>query len=148
MQSLLQAVGVGARRSLPAAATINWVLKDGLGRLGRLTVATRFGESFDSDLKVGMYVGGVGWGGGGGGLAGWLAGWVSRRMGVQGRQGRGGQYFCAFPVPPAVVLTPPSHACCYDPFVLCAALPLHHQHHLCSQPQVGATTSEPVPVPS
>ncbi|KAI3433453.1 hypothetical protein D9Q98_003266 [Chlorella vulgaris] len=50
-QSLLQAVGVGARRSLPAAATINWVLKDGLGRLGRLTVATRFGESFDSDLK-------------------------------------------------------------------------------------------------
>ncbi|EFN59464.1 hypothetical protein CHLNCDRAFT_138052 [Chlorella variabilis] len=50
-ESLLQAVGVGARRSLPAAATINWVLKDGLGRLGRLTVATRFGESFDSDLK-------------------------------------------------------------------------------------------------
>ncbi|KAL4425099.1 hypothetical protein ABPG77_010413 [Micractinium sp. CCAP 211/92] len=33
-QSLLQAVGVGAKRSLPAAATINWVLKDGLGRLG------------------------------------------------------------------------------------------------------------------
>lgn len=52
LQSLLQAVGVGAKRSLPAAATINWVLKDGLGRLGRLTVATRFGESFDSDLKV------------------------------------------------------------------------------------------------
>ena len=51
-QSLLLAVGVGARRSLPAAAGINWVLKDGLGRLGRLTVATRFGESFDSDLKV------------------------------------------------------------------------------------------------
>ena len=44
-------MGVGAKRSLPAAATINWVLKDGLGRLGRLTVATRFGESFDSDLK-------------------------------------------------------------------------------------------------
>jgi hypothetical protein len=51
-QSLLLAGGVGARRSLPAAAGINWVLKDGLGRLGRLTVATRFGESFDSDLKV------------------------------------------------------------------------------------------------
>ena len=61
-QSLLQAVGIGAQRSLPAAATINWVLKDGLGRLGRLTVATRFGESFDSDLKVGARVG-VGWGG-------------------------------------------------------------------------------------
>lgn len=50
-QSLLLAVGVGARNTLPAAAGINWVLKDGLGRLGRLTVATKFGESFDSDLK-------------------------------------------------------------------------------------------------
>ena len=52
MQSLLQAVGVGAKNSLPAAAGINWVLKDGLGRLGRLSVSTRFGTSFDSDLKV------------------------------------------------------------------------------------------------
>lgn len=50
-QSLLQAVGIGAKKSLPAAATINWVLKDGLGKIGRLTVATRFGESFDADLK-------------------------------------------------------------------------------------------------
>ncbi len=50
-QSLLLAVGVGAKRTLPAAAAINWVLKDGLGRLGRLSVATKFGESFDSDLK-------------------------------------------------------------------------------------------------
>ena len=51
-QSLLLAVGVGAKKTLPAAAAINWVMKDGLGRLGRLSVATRFGESFDSDLKV------------------------------------------------------------------------------------------------
>ncbi len=51
-QSLLLAVGVGAQRSLPAAAAINWILKDGLGRLGRLSVAARFGNSFDSDLKV------------------------------------------------------------------------------------------------
>jgi glutamate N-acetyltransferase/amino-acid N-acetyltransferase len=50
-QSLLLAIGVGAKRTLPAAAAINWVLKDGLGRLGRLSVATKFGESFDSDLK-------------------------------------------------------------------------------------------------
>ncbi len=55
-QSLLLAVGVGAKKTLPAAAGINWVLKDGLGRLGRLTVATRFGESFDSDLKVRGYL--------------------------------------------------------------------------------------------
>ena len=53
-QSLLLAVGVGAQRSLPAAAAINWILKDGLGRLGRLSVAARFGHSFDSDLKVCM----------------------------------------------------------------------------------------------
>ena len=52
MQSLLAAVGVGAQRTLPTAAAINWVLKDGLGRLGRLSVATGFGQSFDSDLKV------------------------------------------------------------------------------------------------
>lgn len=51
-QSLLLAVGVGAKKTLPSAAAINWVLKDGLGRLGRLTVATKFGESFDADLKV------------------------------------------------------------------------------------------------
>ncbi len=52
-QSMLQAVGVGAQRSLPASAAINWVLKDGLGRLGRLSVATQWGRSFDADLKVG-----------------------------------------------------------------------------------------------
>ena len=45
-------MGVGGKNKLPQAAAINWVLKDGLGRLGRLTVATSFGESFDSDLKV------------------------------------------------------------------------------------------------
>ena len=45
---------MGAQRSLPAAAAINWILKDGLGRLGRLSVAARFGHSFDSDLKVCM----------------------------------------------------------------------------------------------
>ena len=36
---------------MPAAAALNWVLKDGLGRLGKLTVSTRFGRTFDSDLK-------------------------------------------------------------------------------------------------
>ena len=51
-QSLLSAVGIGAQRSLPAAAAINWVLKDGLGRLGRLGVAAAFGQSFDADVKV------------------------------------------------------------------------------------------------
>lgn len=50
-QSLLMAVGVGAKRSLAASAAINWMLKDGLGRLARMTVATQFGQSFDADLK-------------------------------------------------------------------------------------------------
>jgi hypothetical protein len=36
---------------VPAAAALNWVLKDGLGRLGKLTVSTKFGRTFDSDLK-------------------------------------------------------------------------------------------------
>lgn len=49
---MLQAIGIGAKRSLPAAATINWVLKDGLGRLGRLSISTKFGGSFDADLKA------------------------------------------------------------------------------------------------
>lgn len=50
-QSLLMAVGVGARKALAASAAINWMLKDGMNRLVRMGVATQFGESFDSDLK-------------------------------------------------------------------------------------------------
>lgn len=33
-QQMLFAVGLGAKRALPTAAALNWVLKDGLGRLG------------------------------------------------------------------------------------------------------------------
>ena len=33
MQALLFAVGVGASTSIPLAAAINWVLKDGLGQV-------------------------------------------------------------------------------------------------------------------
>lgn len=50
-QQMLAAIGLGASRRLPAAAAVNWVLKDGLGRLGKLTVATNFGRAFDSDVK-------------------------------------------------------------------------------------------------
>jgi hypothetical protein len=52
-QSLLMAVGVGARKALAASAAINWMLKDGMNRLVRMGVATQFGDAFDSDLKVG-----------------------------------------------------------------------------------------------
>jgi glutamate N-acetyltransferase/amino-acid N-acetyltransferase len=51
-QAMLEAVGIGAKRSLPVAATLNWVLKDGLGRMGRISVGALFGSGFDSDLKV------------------------------------------------------------------------------------------------
>ena len=37
--SLLGALGVANRRSGEAAAAINWVLKDGAGRLGRFLFA-------------------------------------------------------------------------------------------------------------
>lgn len=51
-QSLLRAVGVGGRRSIPGVAALNWVVKDGLGRLGKLGYAAGYGRTFDSDLKV------------------------------------------------------------------------------------------------
>ena len=50
-QQMLYAIGIGAERGLAAAAVVNWVLKDGLGRLGKLAVSTRLGSSFDADLK-------------------------------------------------------------------------------------------------
>lgn len=49
---MLRAIGVGAKRALPSAAALNWVLKDGLGRLGKLTYTASLGRTFDSDLKV------------------------------------------------------------------------------------------------
>jgi glutamate N-acetyltransferase/amino-acid N-acetyltransferase len=51
-QSLLLALGMGAQKTIAASAAINWLLKDGVGRIARMTVATNFGQSFDSDLKV------------------------------------------------------------------------------------------------
>ena len=48
---MLYAVGLGATRTLPTAAALNWVLKDGLGKLGKLAVATQHGPDFDADVK-------------------------------------------------------------------------------------------------
>ncbi|MEW5305524.1 MAG: hypothetical protein WDW36_008058 [Sanguina aurantia] len=50
-QALLMALGMGARKSFAASAAINWLLKEGVGRIARMTVATNFGQTFDSDLK-------------------------------------------------------------------------------------------------
>lgn len=50
MQALLYAVGVGAG-SVPLAAAINWILKDGLGQLGGVVYGAKYGDSFDVDPK-------------------------------------------------------------------------------------------------
>ncbi|GMH40644.1 hypothetical protein BSKO_08548 [Bryopsis sp. KO-2023] len=49
-RSLLTSLGVAGRRSGEAAAAINWVLKDGAGRLGRFLFA-RWGRALDCELK-------------------------------------------------------------------------------------------------
>ena len=46
------ALGMGARKTIAASAAINWLLKDGVGRIARMVVSTNFGQSFDADLKV------------------------------------------------------------------------------------------------
>ncbi|XP_041012123.1 protein root UVB sensitive 6 [Juglans microcarpa x Juglans regia] len=48
-QTLLSSVGV-SRRATPGAVAINWILKDGAGRVGKMLFA-RQGKKFDFDLK-------------------------------------------------------------------------------------------------
>ena len=50
MQSLLFALGLGAG-SLPLAATLNWIVKDGLGQLGGVIFAGMVNNQFDADPK-------------------------------------------------------------------------------------------------
>lgn len=50
MQSLLYAVGLGAG-AIPLAATVNWVLRDGLGQLGGVIFSSVAGSRFDADPK-------------------------------------------------------------------------------------------------
>lgn len=49
-QSLLYAVGIGSG-SIPLAAALNWVIKDGLGQLGGVIFASRVSTNFDGDPK-------------------------------------------------------------------------------------------------
>jgi len=58
MQSLLYAVGLGAG-SIPLAAALNWVIKDGLGQLGGVVYASMMGNKFDSDPKRHRMVSGL-----------------------------------------------------------------------------------------
>ena len=53
-QSLLCAVGIGsggASSTLPLAASLNWVLKDGIGQLAAVVSAAVISDRFDSDPK-------------------------------------------------------------------------------------------------
>eukprot|EP00904_Undaria_pinnatifida_P004108 jgi/Undpi1/13699/HiC_scaffold_9.g03353.m1 len=50
-QSLLYAMGLGAG-SIPLAATLNWVIKDGLGQLGGVAFSSLVNTRFDSNPKL------------------------------------------------------------------------------------------------
>lgn len=50
-QALLRAVGIGSGYAAAGSASLNWVLKDGLGRLGAIGAATAVGNRYDSDPK-------------------------------------------------------------------------------------------------
>ena len=50
MQSMLFAIGAGSG-SLPLAATLNWIIKDGLGQFGGILFASIINNKFDSDPK-------------------------------------------------------------------------------------------------
>lgn len=50
MQALLYGVGLGAG-SIPMAAALNWVIKDGLGQLGGVLFASMVNNKFDVDPK-------------------------------------------------------------------------------------------------
>ncbi|KAK4270910.1 hypothetical protein QN277_019675 [Acacia crassicarpa] len=49
-QTLLGSVGVSQNRAAPGAVAINWILKDGAGRIGKM-IYSRQGKKFDYDLK-------------------------------------------------------------------------------------------------
>lgn len=52
MQALLSAIGIGSGDgSLPLAATLNWVIKDGLGQFGGVLFASMVNNQFDADPK-------------------------------------------------------------------------------------------------
>ncbi|KAM7510268.1 hypothetical protein LguiB_009143 [Lonicera macranthoides] len=50
-QAMFRAIGIGYSRSLPSAAALNWVLKDGLGRLSRCIYTASMASAFDTNLK-------------------------------------------------------------------------------------------------
>ncbi|KAL8528625.1 hypothetical protein ACS0TY_006170 [Phlomoides rotata] len=54
-QAMFRAIGIGYSRSLPSAAALNWVLKDGLGRLSRCIYTASLASAFDTNLKTAVH---------------------------------------------------------------------------------------------
>ncbi|GAU21800.1 hypothetical protein TSUD_176450 [Trifolium subterraneum] len=54
-QAMFTAIGVGYSSSLPSAAALNWVLKDGLGRLSRCIYTASLASAFDTNLKSAVH---------------------------------------------------------------------------------------------
>ncbi|OMO56763.1 hypothetical protein CCACVL1_26272 [Corchorus capsularis] len=50
-QAMFRAIGIGYSRAFPSAAALNWVLKDGLGRLSRCIYTASLASAFDTNLK-------------------------------------------------------------------------------------------------
>lgn len=50
-QQLLRAVGLSSSRELGKSASLSWVLKDGIGRLGAIIFGSFIGNRFDADPK-------------------------------------------------------------------------------------------------
>ncbi|MQL75033.1 hypothetical protein Taro_007398 [Colocasia esculenta] len=50
-QAMFRAIGIGSSHALPSAAAVNWLLKDGLGRLSRCIYTASLGSAFDTNLK-------------------------------------------------------------------------------------------------
>jgi hypothetical protein len=56
-RSLLHSIGV-SRGGAPTAVAVNWAIKDGAGRIGKMLFA-RQGKKFDCDLKQVRFAGGL-----------------------------------------------------------------------------------------
>ncbi|CAM8902117.1 unnamed protein product [Rhodiola kirilowii] len=50
-QAMFRAIGVGYSRSFASAAALNWLFKDGLGRLSRCIYTATLASAFDTNLK-------------------------------------------------------------------------------------------------
>ncbi|KAJ3158934.1 hypothetical protein HDU86_002103 [Geranomyces michiganensis] len=58
-QAMLSSIGVGSTAAAGGAVAIQWILKDGIGEIGKLFFIQRFARSFDSHPKTWKMIGEV-----------------------------------------------------------------------------------------